>query len=240
MLLPGSFDHWFPRVRAADPDATTALVREYGPVLRRVVQARLAARRLGRLGRLVDPLDICQTAFAEFFAQLASERVAVDSERHLRALLVSIARNKIRDEVRRHKAARRDFRRLIRARPDDDLHWLAGTDPSPSTVVAGAELYEAVTDRLSPTERKLFEDRAGGREWVDIAAEHGVSPQVVRKQLNRAMHRVHRQLVAAGLLSEPPAPDYRPDEPDHPARTDDSSPPNSSRTPPASSAESGE
>lgn len=210
--MQGSFGDWFSRLRDGDPEVTNALVREYTPVLRRVVQARLTARRLGRLGRLVDPLDICQNTFAEFFAQCATERPAVESEQHLRSLLVAIARNKIRDEVRRHKAARRDFRRLIRAHPNDDLHWLAGTDPSPSTEVAGAELYQAVTDRLSSAERKLFEDRAGGREWVDIADEHGVAANILRKQLNRALHRVHRQLVAAGLLPPEPPPRQRPPE----------------------------
>jgi RNA polymerase sigma-70 factor (ECF subfamily) len=48
--------------------------------------------------------------------------------------------------------------------------------------------------RLAPDERRLLELREQGREWAEIAAEVGGSPEALRKKLARAVGRVAREL----------------------------------------------
>lgn len=61
-------------------------------------------------------------------------------------------------------------------------------------MVAGKELLQEFRKRVSGEERQLAEMRALGREWTDIAAEMGGTPEGRRKQLARAIDRVAQQL----------------------------------------------
>jgi DNA-binding CsgD family transcriptional regulator len=49
-------------------------------------------------------------------------------------------------------------------------------------------------ERLTDEERRLADWRAQGRPWADIAAELGVTPGAVSKQLQRAIDRVSEEL----------------------------------------------
>jgi len=190
------FAGWLARLRAGDAAAAADLVASVSPVLRRVVRGRLG--RL-RLSRTVDTLDVCQTTLASFFARLTWTWPPVESHDQLTALLVTIARNKIRDEVRRQTAGRRDHRRVRRVRPTDAadvLTQFAAVDPSPSKQVARAELYQLALGRLTADERRLLEERLADRPWAAIAADRGLSIDAIRQKLNRAVKRVRRQLLA--------------------------------------------
>jgi RNA polymerase sigma factor (sigma-70 family) len=197
---PPSFEQWLVRIREGDPAAASELVVSFTPVLRRVVRTRLA--RL-RLVRLVDPLDVCQAVLGSFFARVTTGWPPVESAGQLTALLVTIARNKIRDEARRHTAVRRDHRRVVPGGADDRLDHAEARDPSPSKVVAWKELYEQAMRHLAADERALLEERLTGRTWTAIAADRGVPASVLRQKLHRAVHRVRRQL--AGETTEPAA-----------------------------------
>ncbi|HEX5271581.1 MAG TPA: hypothetical protein VFW33_13885, partial [Gemmataceae bacterium] len=62
--------------------------------------------------------------------------------------------------------------------------------PSPSEVVAGAELLEAVRRELTGEECELADRRARGQGWDAIASEMGGTAQARRKQLERGIARV--------------------------------------------------
>jgi RNA polymerase sigma-70 factor (ECF subfamily) len=47
------------RIRAGDQQAATELVRDYEPLIRRIVRLQLEDRRLCRL---FDSMDVCQSA----------------------------------------------------------------------------------------------------------------------------------------------------------------------------------
>ena len=70
--------------------------------------------------------------------------------------------------------------------------------PGPATrlasEVATRELLEEARRRLSPEELSLLERREQGREWTEIAAELGSSPEAIRKRLARAIDRVAHEL----------------------------------------------
>lgn len=186
-----AFPEWLANLREGDPGAASEFVLALTPVLRKVVRARLA--RL-RLGHLVDPADVCQTALIGFFARLTPAWPPVGSADQLTALVLAIARNKIRDEVRRHTADRRDHRRVRQSRADDPLANLVSTAPSPGAVVAGQELHALALALLSGEELALLEDRLGGADWEAIAADRGVPAGVLRQKLSRAVRRVRERL----------------------------------------------
>jgi DNA-directed RNA polymerase specialized sigma24 family protein len=188
-----AFEQWLVRIREGDPAAASELVVSFTPVLRRVVRVRLA--RL-RLVRLVDPLDICQAVLGSFFARVTAGWPPVESADQLTALLVTIARNKIRDEARRHTAVCRDHRRVAPGGAEDRLDQAEARDPTPSTVVAWKELYEQALRHLATDERTLLEERLAGRTWSTIAADRGAPACVLRQKLHRAVCRVRRRLAS--------------------------------------------
>jgi RNA polymerase sigma factor (sigma-70 family) len=188
---PRTFQEWFDRVRGGDPAAASEFVVSFAPVVRKVVRARLA--RL-RLVHLVDPSDVCQTVMVGFFTRLTPTWPPVDSAERLTALLLAIARNKVRDEVRRHTAVRRDHRRVRQSRSADPLANLVSPVPSPGDTAAVHELHELALRLLTAEELALLEDRLSGADWEAIAARRGLPADVLRQKLSRAVGRVRRRL----------------------------------------------
>jgi RNA polymerase sigma-70 factor (ECF subfamily) len=184
-----AFQDLMQRVRGGDNDAATELVRRYEPALRRVVRLRLSD---ARLRRAFDSMDVCQSVLGSFFVRAALGQYDLANPDQLLKLLAQMARHKVTDQVRRQRAGQRDVRRTA----DDTgaAAAIASVEPSPSAHVAGRELLEAVRQRLSPAERELADERGRGREWGEIAAERGESPEALRKRLARALDRVSQQL----------------------------------------------
>ena len=178
------------RVRAGDGEAAEELVRRYEPTIRRVVRVRLVD---ARLQRLFDSMDVCQSVFGSFFIHAALGDYDLATPEQLLGLLVSMSRKKVIDKARRAGAARRDYRRHKEGAEDQEKHW-AATDPSPSRHVAGRELLQEFRRRLTDAEREIADRRATGKNWPEIAAELGGSPDALRKQLSRAVERVSEEL----------------------------------------------
>jgi hypothetical protein len=95
-------------------------------------------------------------------------------------------------QVRRQRAARRDYRRVERAGPDE--RECADPRPQASQIVTDRDLIREFRDRLSQDERRLADLRATGRTWAEIAAEVGGSPDALRISFGRAVDRVVREL----------------------------------------------
>jgi RNA polymerase sigma factor (sigma-70 family) len=178
------------RVRAGDETAAAELVRQYEPAIRRAVRLHLTDPALGRV---LDSMDVCQSVLANFFVRAAAGQFELDEPEQLVRLLVTMARNKLLDQVRKQRARRRDHRRLAPTAPEA-LDAVPAAGPTPSAIVAGKELLDRVRGRLSEPERYLMDQRAQGRDWAALAAEVGGSPDALRKQLARALDRVAREL----------------------------------------------
>jgi RNA polymerase sigma-70 factor (ECF subfamily) len=185
-----SFASFIRRVRAGDDQAAQELVEQYEPVIRREVRMRLQDPRLYRR---FDWSDICQSVMASFFVRAAAGQYDLDQPDQLLRLLVVMTRHKLTEQVRRHRAGRRDYRRVG---PDDpaDLEERSAAAPSPSRLVVGRDLLETVFSRFSEEERMLADLRAQGFEWAEIASRLGGTPAARRQQLARAVDRVERQL----------------------------------------------
>lgn len=183
------------RVRAGDGQAATELVRRYEPAIRRAARVRLVDTRLNRL---LDSMDICQSVLASFFIRTALGQYELETPDQLLKLLATMTRNKLANQVKGHRATRRDFRRIEAVGGDTSvgrgIECVAGQGPTPSSEVATRELLEEARRRLLPEELSLLERREQGREWTEIAAELRSSPEAIRKRLARAIDRVASEL----------------------------------------------
>ena len=184
------FADFIRRIRAGEDQAARELVEHYEPVIRREVRLRL---RDLRLASRFDWTDICQSVMASFFARTAAGQYDLEQPDQLLRLLVVMTRNKLTQQVRRHRADRRDYRRL-EARDPAYLNERSAAVPSPSRLVADRELLAELRRRLSEEERRLADLRAQGWEWAEIAARLGGTAAARCKQLARAIDRVGHQL----------------------------------------------
>lgn len=180
------------RVRGGDAAAAEELVRTYEPDLRRAIRVRLAD---ARLRRLVDSIDICQSVLAGFFVRTAAGQYDIQTPEELLKLLVTMARNRVIDWVRRTQADRRDGRRDVSIEGDDGRQMqFASKQPGPVSVLISRELLDQVRSRLAPEELKLMEQRAEGLDWSQIAKQTGNQANTVRMRLTRALDRVADEL----------------------------------------------
>jgi DNA-directed RNA polymerase specialized sigma24 family protein len=177
------------RLRSGDQEAAVELLRQFEPEIRREVRVRL---RDPRLRRVFDSMDICQSVLGSFFLRVALGQYELSRPDDVIRLLIAMTRNKVAGQARRQQAQRRDNRRDEPGGPEK-LESLAD-GPSPSRIVAGAELLAEVRNRLSREERVLAEWRSEGRDWRAIATELGGTANARRKQLARAIDRIAREL----------------------------------------------
>lgn len=186
MAIDEAFQNLIRRVRQGEEDAAAELVRLYEPEIRRAIRVRHTDPRLRRI---VDSMDICQSVLANFFVRVASGQFELDHPDQLLRLLVTMARNQLFDQVRRQKASRRSSQK-VDPQGQEKVEQVAAQQHTPSQQVALQELLEKMRLSLTEDERRIAEMRAAGREWADIAAEEGESPEALRKRLARALDRV--------------------------------------------------
>jgi RNA polymerase sigma-70 factor (ECF subfamily) len=178
------------RVRARDEAAATELAHRYEPEIRRAVRVRLAQ---SSLRRVLDSLDISQSVLANFFARVAAGQFELHDPRQLLRLLVTMARNKLTDALRKQHAGRRQ-NGLAGTGNREALEAVVDSHPSPSQVVACRELFQVLQSQVSAEERYLIDQRLLGRGWGELAAELGTGAEALRKRLARAIDRVARLL----------------------------------------------
>jgi DNA-directed RNA polymerase specialized sigma24 family protein len=183
-----TFQELLDRVRAGDQVATTELVRRYEPAVRRTVRIRLVDTRLLRA---LESTDVCQSVMKSFLTPAALERHQLESPEDLLKLLGRMTRNKVADRVRRERAVRRDYRRLVAGGVPPDRPAPGRT---PSHVVASRELYERAKKYISADEMQIWELREAKFDW-EIAGQLGGTGEAARKKLERAFKRVRRALA---------------------------------------------
>ena len=171
-----------------DEQAAARLVRDFEPIVRRVVRARLQG---GRARCEFDSMDICQSVLANFFVRVAAGEYDLKEPNDLIKLLLTMTRNKLSEKMRRQHRLRRDSRRTVGGVEELPL---AGLEPTPSSVIASKELLQQARLRLSEEERRLVELRGQGLSWEEVAASLGGTAGARRNQLARALDRVAQEL----------------------------------------------
>src|SRR4051794_33193200 len=146
------------RVREGDEAAAADLVKMYEPEIRRAVRVRHTDPALRRT---LDSMDITQSVLANFFVRVAAGQFELDHPDQLLRLLVTMARNRLFDQVRRQQAVRRNNKRLAPG-GQEQLDQVADRQESPSQQVALKELLQKLRESLTEQERQLAEQRAAG------------------------------------------------------------------------------
>jgi DNA-directed RNA polymerase specialized sigma24 family protein len=187
MSEEASFRDLMHRVQAGDPQAALELVRRYEWAIRLQVRVRLTEPDLRRL---LDSMDIVQLVWASFFPRAATGKFELDDPKKLLNLLITLAHNKLVDQAKYLRRKRRGAAAEgggFRA-PNEPID----PHPGPEQVADERDFVQAIRKHLSPHEQCLWDLRSLGRSWVEIAAESGTDPDVLRIQFNRALERVMR------------------------------------------------
>lgn len=189
MSETGAFSAMIERVRQGDNQAAQELLRDYEPVLRRIISMRLAD---GRLRRLIDADDICQSVFGSFFVRMALGQYDIGSQDDLLKLLATMVRNKVVNKHRRRVLENQEELRVPLEHRMAQEH--ASPRASPSDALVYEELVRKAPLLLSAEERELIALRKQGLEWAAIADRLGGTAGTLRKRLARAIDLVVKQL----------------------------------------------
>jgi RNA polymerase sigma factor (sigma-70 family) len=188
---PPPIDGLLAAVRAGDERAAGAFVRRYEPMLRR------ALRVTGKIRWLQSELesqDLVQSVFIQVIAAIRGEGVQFRDEAGLEGYLRTVGRNRLRDHIRRLKAARRDRQRILPGGAEA-LARLAGAEPSPSGVAEVREQVARVEGCTPPADLEVLRGRADGADWQELAAARNTTPEALRKRIERVRQRIRETLA---------------------------------------------
>jgi DNA-directed RNA polymerase specialized sigma24 family protein len=173
---------FFALMQGGDEGAVEAMLQEMDPFLRRVIRMRLLD---GRLRRAVDTTDILQSLLEDFFRQpMAGER-AESSSVQLCAYLAAAVRHKVQTRLRKE-------RRHAGSLPDQ---WEpACPEPDVGKRVEDQDFAAAIRSRLDESARLLFDLKAQGLTWQEVAAKVGGRADALRMRLNRSVAAVLTEL----------------------------------------------
>lgn len=178
------------RVREGDQTAAELLVKQYEPLIRRMVRLRLEDKRLSRV---FESMDVCQSVLGSFFVRATMGQFDLQEPGQLVNLLITMTRNKVASTARREYQQKRDRRRVS----EGDSQQLARVEShaeTPSVIVAGKELVDQARGLMRDDERQISELRSEGCSWEEIAQKMGGTAQSRRVQFMRATNRIMAQL----------------------------------------------
>jgi RNA polymerase sigma factor (sigma-70 family) len=187
--MDAEFEDLIRRVRAGDPDAAAALVRQYESSVRIVVRARLFDPDMCRQ---FDSMDICQSVMASFFVRVAAGQFDLERPAQLVALLTKMAQNKLAWHMRYNLQQRRDVRRM---QPDtsETIEYSSGKD-DPARQVEAKELLERTWQSMDTVLREIASRRLEGQTWAQVADAIGGTAGARRMQFERGLNEIAEQL----------------------------------------------
>ncbi|TWU25272.1 RNA polymerase sigma factor [Novipirellula galeiformis] len=191
-MTSSDFDHLISRLKAADEHAAAQIVKSFETEIRRFIRFRL---KTSRMKRLVESVDICQSVFAKFFVDLQREAVCPQSPDQLKALLMTMAKNKLVDKARYHQGGKRDIRR-VEAEADIALQRTGDGYRTPASVLADHETLAQFRNHLSEEDRELVEARMQGEGWAELASRTGTTADAMRHRVSRAIKDAASKLGA--------------------------------------------
>lgn len=180
------FSSWMQQVRSGDPDAAAEFVRRFGPEIRRAIRVRGTG---GRLQRVLDSEDLCQTVMRRFFEHAGGANAPADDPATLMKWLLEVARNRLREQHRRDRAKKRGGGRLREVDPAV-LDQLAGDESDIEEKAAEREQLARLMEQMTPELRLIAERRAAGDDWADIARDHGTTAEAMRKRYRRGLDAI--------------------------------------------------
>ena len=179
-------DELITRLNDGDVDAAERAFLAYEPYLRMAVRRQLT----GALRAKLDSMDVVQSVWADVLSRFRDSGWRFADRAHLRAFLLRVTHNRLIDRRRQHHQA------LSRERPLEDQGlegYIGSSDPRPSEVAQGQELWEQMLAHCPPAHRDLLRMRRQGLPLAEIAARSGLHEGSVR----RIFYELARRLAAA-------------------------------------------
>jgi RNA polymerase sigma factor (sigma-70 family) len=177
-----SFRDLLEEVRSGSQDAAWELVDTYGPHVHRYVR-RFMHRGLRAK---FDSLDFVQIMWASLFRE-PGKLSTFDQPQELIAYLVTLAKNKVINELRRRTlSARYDMGREMQFPSDDN----AGGDvrqqpPTPSAVAIAKERWVHLLSNQNTTVQSVVTMRLRGETFDEIADKLQIHERTARKAIAR-------------------------------------------------------
>ena len=194
------------RFQRGDREAAAQLYDRYAERLRALTRRKSSSALACRL----DPDDIVQSVFRNFFHAARTGGYDIPPGEDLWKLLLVIALNKIRARGTFHRAAKRDVRRTRRI-DGLDPYALAKENPHGQSARTFLRMVaEEALASLPPLQRRIVELRMEGYQVHEIAHETGRSLRTVE----RTLQNCRKQLASLFSDHEPapaPLPDAEPD-----------------------------
>jgi RNA polymerase sigma-70 factor (ECF subfamily) len=173
------------RLNRGDFDAAERVLAAYEPHLRTAVSRQLH----GALRTKLDSMDIVQAVWADVLAGFRDANWHFADRDQLRAFLMTLARHRLIDHRRHYRRALESERPLGEFTPGD---LPASTQPRPSEVAQGRELWERMLDQCPPAHRELLRLKREGIPLAEIAARTGLHEGSVRRILYNIARRLAR------------------------------------------------
>ena len=159
------------RAQGGDTQAFDALLERYQERVHRLVRSRMG----GELRREADSLDMVQEAMVDVCQGF--ERFEQRSESAFVSWLAAVVENRLREQVRFHRAAKRETGRRVSLEAGDPDASRPVIDPAdsadtPSQEVGRRELGEhlrAAVEKLPEAQRRAVELRNAGLPWAEVA-----------------------------------------------------------------------
>jgi RNA polymerase sigma factor (sigma-70 family) len=181
-------------IQAGDEHAIGIFIKHYEPPLRRVLRVTKVIRLLQSQ---MDSQDVVQSVLFQVIQDIQAQRVRFEDMRDLECYLKKVGRNRLHDHIRRQKAAKRDRRRTIGGEAGA-LSQVARAGPSPSQIAEIREQVARVEACASPSELQLIKEHADGTGWKQLAEARDVSPEALRKRIERVRQRIRQTLAETG------------------------------------------
>jgi RNA polymerase sigma-70 factor (ECF subfamily) len=194
------------RVRAGEREAFEQLFAHHRPTLRRFVERRLDPRLRAR----IDPSDVVQEAQLEGYGRLPD--YLHRDPMPFRLWLRKTAYEQLLKARRRHlEAARRSVAREAPLPDQSSLQLaerLVDSRPTPSQELSREEVVRRVREavgQLPEADREILLLRTfEGRPYDELGCRLNLDPVAARKRYGRALLRLRKLLLAAGLLEDQP------------------------------------
>ena len=187
-------DELIERLNDGDIVAAERAFLAYEPYLRMAVRRQLT----GPLRSKLDSMDIVQSVWADVLCRFREAGWRFEDRSHLRAFLMKVARNRLIDRRREHHRA------LEQERPihETDARDMAyASQPRPSEVAQGHELWELMLEKCPPAHREILQLKRRGLPLAEIAARTGLHEGSIRRILYDLARRLAVPRKTAGTAT---------------------------------------
>ncbi|HEY1379418.1 MAG TPA: RNA polymerase sigma factor [Gemmataceae bacterium] len=191
------------RFQKGDREAAGLLYARYADRLRALTRRKSSSALACRL----DPDDIVQSVFRNFFHAAREGGYDVPPGEDLWKLLLVIALNKIRARGTFHRAAKRDVRRTRRIDGLDPYTLAKENQHGQSATTFLRLAAEEALAQLPPLQRRIVELRMQGYQVHEIAGLTGRSLRTVERTLQHC-----RQQLSSFLTDHEPPPAATPSD----------------------------